>query len=104
MTKPDQTLTADLYHVGYHNQVSIDFSSNAIDIMKDRHRDLNLEWTVMDVRQMNFGDAEFDVAIDKGTLDAMLHGSLWDPEDDVKANAQAYVDEVGPLQQAASPN
>lgn len=30
----------------------------------------------------------------KGTLDAMLHGSLWDPEDDVKENAGAYVDEV----------
>ena len=24
----------------------------------------------------------------------MLHGSLWDPEDDVKANVGAYVDEV----------
>ena len=25
----------------------------------------------------------------------MLHGSLWDPEDDVKKNVSAYVDEVG---------
>lgn len=24
----------------------------------------------------------------------MLHGSLWDPEDDVKENVGAYVDEV----------
>lgn len=39
-------------------------------------------------------DASFEVAIDKGTLDAMLHGSLWDPEDNFKANAKAYVDEV----------
>lgn len=30
----------------------------------------------------------------RGTLDAMLHGSLWDPEADVKENAGAYVDEV----------
>jgi EEF1A lysine methyltransferase 4 len=27
----------------------------------------------------------------------MLHGSLWDPEDDVKANVGAYVDEVSRL-------
>ncbi len=31
----------------------------------------------------------------KGTLDAMLHGSLWDPEPDVKQNVTAYVNEVG---------
>ena len=43
---------------------------------------------------MGLEDATFDIAIDKGTLDAMLHGSLWDPEDDVKANSKAYVDEV----------
>lgn len=64
----------------------------------------------MDVRKMDFPANSFDVAIDKvrslsttwrhllislqGTLDAMLHGSLWDPEDDVKENAGAYVDEV----------
>lgn len=30
----------------------------------------------------------------QGTLDAMLHGSLWDPEEDVKRNVGAYVDEV----------
>lgn len=31
----------------------------------------------------------------QGTLDAMLHGSLWDPEDDVKENVGGYVAEVG---------
>lgn len=30
----------------------------------------------------------------QGTLDAMLWGSLWDPEDEVKQNTQLYVDEV----------
>jgi hypothetical protein len=28
-------------------------------------------------------------------MDAMLHGSLWDPEDDVKENVGLYVNEVG---------
>ena len=88
------TLTGDMYNLGYHEQVSIDFSPVAIEVMKDKYATQNLDWQVMDVRKLTFTDAYFDVAIDKGTLDAMLHGSLWDPEDDVKANAQAYVDEV----------
>jgi hypothetical protein len=48
----------------------------------------------MNGSKLQFSDPTFDMAIDKSTLDAMLHGSLWDPEDDVKANATAYVDEV----------
>jgi hypothetical protein len=34
------------------------------------------------------------VTIEKSTLDALLDGSLWDPEGDVKAHAKAYADEV----------
>lgn len=48
----------------------------------------------MDVRELQVPDACFDVAIDKGTLDAFLHGSLWDPPDDVRSNVGKYVDEV----------
>lgn len=62
--------------------------------MKAKYQSLELDWQVMDVRRMGLESATFDIAIDKGTLDAMLHGSLWDPEDDVKANSKAYVDEV----------
>lgn len=62
--------------------------------MAKREAALDLEWQVMDVRDLKFPDNSFDIAIDKGTLDAMLHGSLWDPEDDVKENTKAYVDEV----------
>ncbi|KAF2397847.1 S-adenosyl-L-methionine-dependent methyltransferase [Trichodelitschia bisporula] len=89
------TLTYDLYNIGYHNQCSIDFSPVAIDFMKSKYDSIeSLGWRVMDVRKMEFADAEFDCAIDKGTLDAMLHGSLWDPEPEVKANVNAYVSEV----------
>jgi ubiquinone/menaquinone biosynthesis C-methylase UbiE len=55
---------------------------------------LNLDWKVMDVRNVEFLDSSFDVAIEKSTLDALLDGSLWDPEGDVKAHAKAYADEV----------
>ena len=58
-------MTADLYGAGYHDQVSIDFSPTAIESMKQRHGDLDLQWEVMDVRRMSFEDTEFDAAIDK---------------------------------------
>jgi len=52
------------------------------------------KWQVMDVRDLKLEDGSVDIAIDKGTLDAFLHGSLWDPPDDVKENVGKYVDEV----------
>ena len=48
----------------------------------------------MDVRDLQLPDGSVDVAIDKSTLDAMIHGSLWNPPDDVRANVGKYVDEV----------
>jgi hypothetical protein len=32
----------------------------------------------------------------------MLYGSLWEPEDDVKANVGTYVDEVSHMQRSLS--
>lgn len=60
-----QSLTTDLYNAGYLDQVSIDFSPKAIEIMAERSQGMGLEWQVMDVRKMNFPEATFDVAIDK---------------------------------------
>lgn len=60
--------------------------------MKVRHPDM--QWQVMDVRDMSFPDTSFDIAVDKATLDAMLYGSLWDPEDEVQKNVSAYVSQV----------
>jgi ubiquinone/menaquinone biosynthesis C-methylase UbiE len=58
-------LTADLHGAGYSDQVSIDFSAKAIEIMAARSQGMDLEWRVMDVRKMEFADTSFDVAIDK---------------------------------------
>lgn len=54
------------------------------------------KWLQIDVRDMSGSIAgeSVDVAIDKGTLDAMLHGSLWDPPEEVRENVGRYVDEV----------
>jgi hypothetical protein len=48
----------------------------------------------MDVRHLELSNRSVDVAIDKGTLDAMIHGSLWNPPDNVRRNVGKYVDEV----------
>ncbi|KAG0632988.1 S-adenosyl-L-methionine-dependent methyltransferase [Tuber brumale] len=89
-------LPEDLHRRGYKDQTNIDFSEVVIRDMKAKCEGLEgLRWEVMDVREMHgVGDGEVDVAIDKGTLDAMLSGSLWDPPEDVRRNTKAYVDEV----------
>lgn len=62
--------------------------------MEEKYASLNTNWRVMDIRNMELEDKSIDVAIDKATLDAMIHGSLWDPPEDVRENVGKYVDEV----------
>lgn len=92
----DSTVPIDLLSLGYQNQICIDFSSVVIQLMSQRHTDKpNIEWIVGDVREMTqIADGTIDVAFDKGTLDAMVSGSLWDPPDMVKTNIKRYVDEI----------
>jgi O-glycosyl hydrolase len=89
-------LTADLHTLGYTNQTSVDFSRVVIDAMKSKYSNLNTHWYVMDIRKLQLPNESVDVAIDKGTLDAMIHGSPWDPPADVRSNVGKYVDEVKP--------
>ena len=54
-----------------------------------------ITWKQVDVRQMDQIPSEsIDVAFDKGTLDAMIHGNTWDPPDDVLNNTCRYIQEV----------
>ena len=89
-----QALTSDLHKLDYHDQVSIDFSPVVIHAMRSKYADVDTQWEVMDVRNLGFPDEHFDVAIDKGTLDAMFHGSMWDPPEDVRKNISEYKAEV----------
>lgn len=88
-TLPDALCT----RLSYRNQTAIDFSEPLIKSMQGRYP--RITWRVMDIRELDFATGSFDVCIDKATLDAMLYGSLWDPEDEVKTNVGRYVDEVG---------
>ncbi|KAF3938945.1 hypothetical protein ABW19_dt0201858 [Dactylella cylindrospora] len=85
-------LSPKMYEEGYKRITNIDFSSVIIGKMIEKYPEQT--WKVADVRETGYPDDHFDVAIDKGTLDAMLSGSLWNPPDHVKARTAAYIDEV----------
>lgn len=58
--------------------------------------DSGVSWKLADVRDMkDIPSKSIEVAFDKGTLDAMIHGSPWSPPDDVLDNTGRYINEVG---------
>lgn len=59
-----------------------DNSPSAVRIMEQRHANLeNYEASEADVLDLNFPDGTFDAIVDKGTLDALLCGSVEDARD-----------------------
>ncbi|KAK1625046.1 S-adenosyl-L-methionine-dependent methyltransferase [Colletotrichum phormii] len=93
----DSTIPADLSARGYKNQLCLDFSTVVVDLMRQRHADVaGIEWQWADIRDMPEAapTASVDVAFDKSTLDAMIHGSPWSPPDDVRENTAKYLSEV----------
>ncbi|KAI1074758.1 S-adenosyl-L-methionine-dependent methyltransferase [Whalleya microplaca] len=92
----DSNIPVQLTVKGYRNQLCVDFSAVVVDLMSRRHRNIEgIEWKCLDVRHMDdIADKSVDVAFDKGTLDAMIHGSPWNPPDDVKGNTSQYLREV----------
>ncbi|KAK0749613.1 hypothetical protein B0T18DRAFT_427707 [Schizothecium vesticola] len=92
----DSTIPVELAVRGNRRQLCVDFSSTAVKLMKERHAEYGIEWRLMDVRDMKgIDDASVDVAFDKGTLDAMIHGSPWSPPQEVRHNTSAYLREDG---------
>lgn len=64
--------------------------------METRHADKpQVTWQLGDVRDMtSVASKSIDVAFDKGTLDAMIHGSPWSPPADVMDDTGHYINEV----------
>jgi ubiquinone/menaquinone biosynthesis C-methylase UbiE len=63
----------DMYKDGYENITNVDYSSIVINQMKERYSHMtNMKWLEMDIRDLKFKDGEFDIVIDKATLDALL--------------------------------
>lgn len=89
-----QVIPAELESKGYTNQLCVDFSSTVINLMRARYTGRSMQWEQMDVRDMPVPSSSVQVAFDKGTLDAMIHGSPWSPPDDVLDNTGRYLREV----------
>ncbi|ERS95206.1 hypothetical protein HMPREF1624_08417 [Sporothrix schenckii ATCC 58251] len=91
----DSVIPAELETRGYRNQLCVDFSSTVIQLMTARYAGRSMRWQQMDVRHMaDVPSASVQVCFDKGTLDAMIHGSPWSPPDDVLDNTGRYLREV----------
>ena len=93
----NQTIPADLAARGYSNQLCLDFSNTALELMRARHaEEKGIEWRWADVRALEetVASGSVDVAFDKGTLDAMIHGSPWSPPDQVLSDTGRYMREV----------
>lgn len=69
----NSSLSGDMYSAGYHSITNIDYSSVCISAMSSRYKDCpGMTWKEMDVRQLSFCDASFDVVLEKATLDALM--------------------------------
>jgi EEF1A lysine methyltransferase 4 len=92
-----QTIPADLAARGYTSQLCVDFSAVVVQTMSARHSYLpSITWLVGDVRALPpvIAPSTITIAFDKGTLDAMIHGSPWSPPADVRDNTSRYIREV----------
>ncbi|KAI3650544.1 hypothetical protein MP228_004025 [Amoeboaphelidium protococcarum] len=101
----NSTLGYDMIEDGYTHIVNVDYAANVIDqmqqkynkLVQDKHPDAICSFEQADVTQMKcYDDATFDVAIDKGTLDAMLCGKYdpWNPPKDKLEKAHGEIAEV----------
>ncbi|SAL96635.1 hypothetical protein [Absidia glauca] len=93
----NSTLGEDMYKDGYRNITNIDYSKTVIDNMKERCGDTpGMTWLEMDIRDLKFDNASYDIVIDKGTMDALMcdRGDVWDPSEELIAEVKGEVDEV----------
>ncbi|EKM81644.1 hypothetical protein AGABI1DRAFT_126009 [Agaricus bisporus var. burnettii JB137-S8] len=99
-------LSEDMWEDGYKHIVNTDYSKVLVENMKQRHGEARpeMEWYEMDVRDLKFDEESFDVAIDKGTMDAMMtiKGDVWDPPEQVIRDCNKEVDEA--LRRVESPS
>jgi len=94
----NSTLSEDMWDDGYRNITNVDYSAVLIEQMQKRHGQVRpeMEWHEMDIRNLSFQADSFNVAIDKGTMDAMMtaKGDVWDPPQQVIDDCTKEVDEV----------
>ena len=90
-------LSEKMYEDGFENIVNVDFSGLVIQQMAERTKKCKkMQWLEMDARKMSFADAEFDIVIDKGTLDAVLteQKSVWEVEPELEQQINLMLSEI----------
>lgn len=87
----NSSLSADLYDVGYQNITNIDVSEVVIKQMNsiNSHR-TNMKFLCMDALNTTFSNEEFNVVLDKGTLDALMP----DDTEETKQTIDKYFSEI----------
>lgn len=83
----NSALSSEMHANGFRNMTNIDISRVSIEKMEVRFKSLGFRWLEMDATAMTFDDCSFDVAIDKGTVDALMSPGLL-------AETQAVMTEV----------
>ena len=97
----NSSLGYDLHKVaGYTNIDNIDYSGVLIERMKEKHAEISdpnqLRWVTMDMMDMQFPEAHFDVVIDKATMDVIMTDNKdpWNPTDEVKQRGKLVMENV----------
>jgi SAM-dependent methyltransferase len=89
-------LSADLFNHGFKNITNVDYSQNVIDQMSAQYP--LMHWACADIFKLDqfFSEQEFDLAIDKGTLDALLTvpHDPWNPPEELLSQIHSYVQQV----------
>lgn len=67
-------LSSQMHAAGYTSMVNIDISPLVVQKMEEKYSDLGMEWLAMDATAMDFPAGRFGLAVDKGTVDAMMCG------------------------------
>lgn len=71
----NSSLSEDMYEGGFTNISNVDISRVVVDQMQERHRGkTSMAWQQMNMCALDFGDATFNVVLDKGTMDSILCG------------------------------
>ena len=93
----NSSMSGDMYSAGYRFITNIDYSSVCISTMGARYSHCpGMTWQQMDVRQLSFPEASFDVILEKATLDAIMveEKSPWEVSPDTACFIHQALTEV----------
>lgn len=99
----NSSLPMDMADDGYENITATDYADTAVAAMRSRTAASHprISWAVADMLDLAaFGDASFDIVLDKAAMDAVLagRGDTWDPPDDLLSDAA----KIGQVRQCSS--